>query len=130
MPISIVFNGFEELTPAMAKNMIDHAFSIDHNTVTDAEAMAIVHNITLIQENLIGRTLHLAHLWRLCQESGNGALEEAFPWCTPGTTMLLSMIWVKKTLFDKLHPNHEFCASILDTAVIMDSIIRLTNSLS
>jgi hypothetical protein len=129
MPISIVFNGFEELTPAMAMNIIYHTFSIDHETVTDAEATLVVHNITLIQENLIGRTLHLAHLWRLCQEAGHGPLEEAFPWCAPGTTMLLAMIWVKKTLFAKLHPNQEFRTSILDTAVLMDSILRLTNSL-
>jgi hypothetical protein len=41
----------------------------------------------------------------------------------------LSLLWVKKTLFAKVHPNQEFRASILDTAVLMDSILRLTNSL-
>jgi type IV secretory pathway ATPase VirB11/archaellum biosynthesis ATPase len=129
MPISIVFNGFVELTPAMASNMINQAFMIDYDTVTVAEATVILHNINLIQENLVGRTLHLAHLWRQCQHSYNVPLEEAFPWCAPGTTMLLSLLWVKMTLFAKVHPNQEYRASILDTAVLMDSILRLTNSL-
>ena len=127
MPISIVFNGFVELTPAMASNMINQAFMIDYDTVTVEEATVILHNINLIQENLIRRTIHLCHLWCLCQESGNGPLEEAFPWCTPGTTMLLLLIWVKKILFAKLHPDLENRASILDTAAILDSIINLTN---
>ena len=89
MPISIYFDDFvAPLTPAMTKPMLEHAFAIDCETVPDVEATVILFNSNLIQENLIGRTLNLAELWHLF-ESDNGYFEEAFPWCAPGSTMLL-----------------------------------------
>jgi hypothetical protein len=128
MPLSICFHDFvRQLTPAMAKHMLEHAFAVDYITVPDAGGTAILFNINLIQENLIGRTLNLSELWHPCKSDHHPHCEEAFPWFTPGTTMLLSMTWVKKTLFAKLHPDHECRASILDAAAILDSIINLTN---
>jgi hypothetical protein len=128
MPISICFHDFiMPLTPAMHKHMLEHAFAVDYKTVPDAEAVAILFNINLIQENLIGRSLNISELWHQCKSDHHPQCEEAFPWFAPGTTMLLSMIWVKKAVFAKLHPDHEYRASILDAAAILDSIINLTN---
>lgn len=118
-------DAFAPLTPAMTKTMLEEAFACGCETVDHDKAHAIVCNINRIQENLMARILVWTDVWHLFESDPNfGHWEEAFPWVPPGFSMLMSMTWLKKKLFAKLHPDIEYAGSIMDATLIRILVVQ------
>jgi hypothetical protein len=103
---------FEVLTPVQAKALLHDAFQCGYETCTDQKAREVLSNISLVQKNLISKTLSGAELWGLFElDPEYGPHEEDEPWQMPGYSMNETMLTLKKSLFERLYPGVDYESS-------------------
>lgn len=99
----------EPLTYQQAKAMLEQAFAINSNTMSNEDARVVLFNIARIQENVVDYTFSVENLWHLLESDPRfGSYELKFPRRPVALTMLISMIKMKKTLFTKLFPDQYY----------------------